>query len=590
MNSTSEWLSSPIGRRRAARAGLFGALIAALATLPWLGVGTLWDNSETAYGEIVRELMQRGDAIILHFNGRPWFVHPPLYFWIAACCADLFHRTTFALRLPSAIATILMSAVLGAFVARRLTTRPARYAGVILATMLLQAILGRLALMDALLDAALLGTTTAWARAIMPIGSNAARGGALIVGAIVAGLGVLAKGPIAVLLPLLILIPWALWERGIGGIVTPPRRAMPIAVAAFCAIVAPWYLAVTIAGDGGGIAEHLLHYTFGRYVGTIENQTGPIWYYLPVALLGVFPWTGYLIAALWRVATRRRLLQSADTRGMLTRLSLCWLLVPLIFFSFAQTKLPSYLAPALPGAAILIALWLDEALLAGRRRALLVTLTLPVFLALVLVGMQHFATGNHLGPAFASLHGDALTFVCLILGGALVTGLTILRRSSAPYAPFALVVGMIAAYLYLAGVTLPKAEAFKPIPPLATVISRLYHAGDFVAIQGVSGENALLYYATQPPLLVLDSPNSPAHAAENDPALLLCQPNRVFLVGPTERPNPDPTYGRRRRVLARAGKDTLFLFDGPGCAMPTERTTPRRPRSLDSRSSVTVRR
>ena len=78
------------------RAALVGALVAALATLPGLGAGTLWDNSETAYGEVAREILIAHDWIVMHFNGAPWFVQPPLYFWIAAAFASLLGPTELA--------------------------------------------------------------------------------------------------------------------------------------------------------------------------------------------------------------------------------------------------------------------------------------------------------------------------------------------------------------------------------------------------------------------------------------------------------------------------------------------------------------
>ena len=89
---------------RAARAALIGAVVAALITLPGLGVGTLWDNSETAYGEVAREILLTHDWIVMHLNGVPYFVQPPLYFWLGAAFSLLFGPTALALRLPSALA------------------------------------------------------------------------------------------------------------------------------------------------------------------------------------------------------------------------------------------------------------------------------------------------------------------------------------------------------------------------------------------------------------------------------------------------------------------------------------------------------
>src|SRR5437016_11951834 len=109
------------------RAALIGAAIAALTTIPGLGSGTLWDNSETAYGEVAREIFLAHDWVVLHLNGSPWFVQPPLYFWLAAICAKIFGVTSFALRLPAALATIAMGAMTAYAVARQVGMRAGIY-------------------------------------------------------------------------------------------------------------------------------------------------------------------------------------------------------------------------------------------------------------------------------------------------------------------------------------------------------------------------------------------------------------------------------------------------------------------------------
>ena len=126
--------------------------IAALAVLPGLRIGTLWDNSETIYGEVAREILISHDPVVMHFNGEPWFVQPPLYFWVAALFAKLFGVTSFAFRLPSALATIAMVAGMALRVARARGERAALFTALVASTMLMMAILGRLAIMDAMLD------------------------------------------------------------------------------------------------------------------------------------------------------------------------------------------------------------------------------------------------------------------------------------------------------------------------------------------------------------------------------------------------------------------------------------------------------
>jgi 4-amino-4-deoxy-L-arabinose transferase-like glycosyltransferase len=540
------------GRLARLRAALFGALVAALITLPGLGTGTLWDNSETAYGEVAREILLSHDAIVMHLNGAAWFVQPPFFFWLAALSAQLFGGTSLAYRLPSALATIVMSASLAVFVRRYLPARSARYTALILSTMLMQAVLGRLAVMDALLDACVMVTILAWARS------------SYVIGAIAAAIGVLTKGPVALLVPVLVLLAWGLWERRYRQLVMPPPFAIVIAVFAFCAIAAPWYLLMGTAEGSHGLGELIVHYSFGRYLGIIEKQSGPFYYYLPVLILGIFPWTPFLFPAMADAFSPRLNERHGPQRASLLRLGVVWTLVPTIFFSFAKTKLPNYLAVALPGTALLCGVWLDDAVRRSRRSVFWAAMTLPIFIALLGVAIVIFARNNELSGALKALTSDATAFLLALFCGSAACVYALTWPSRARLSPYLLGLGTIAAMLIIALSALPKAEAFKPIPQLAAVIRREWRPGDLVALQGVNGENSLVFY-TAPPVAILDSPDTGASSPQSDPALVLCSAPRIFLVAPLKRPIPDPTYGRPRRLIAHALKDGLFLIDGPLC-------------------------
>ena len=101
-------------RKGPTQAAWIGAIVAALITLPGLWVGTLWDNSETAYGEVAREILLTHDWVVMHFNSVPYFVQPPLYFWLGRRFAlilgvDARWRCGFR----SALATIALGAFTG---------------------------------------------------------------------------------------------------------------------------------------------------------------------------------------------------------------------------------------------------------------------------------------------------------------------------------------------------------------------------------------------------------------------------------------------------------------------------------------------
>ena len=265
-----------------------------------------------AYGEVAREILLTGNWIVMHLNGAPWYIQPPLYFWIAAIFAKIFGVGEFALRLPSALATIAMAAATGYVVARVATERAAILATTILSTALMQAVVGRLAIMDALLDLAVTFAILAWFGAV-----RTGNAGWWYAGVASLALGTLAKGPVAPVVALLVVVPWMLWERTAGRRIYGVSWPHAIGGAAlFVAIVGPWAYFLERAAGPIAFSEMLGHYTVGRYLGTIENQSGPIVYYVPVLILGFFPWIPYLVPAVvegWKEAR-------AQSGGSLARL------------------------------------------------------------------------------------------------------------------------------------------------------------------------------------------------------------------------------------------------------------------------------
>lgn len=522
------------------RAAVVGAVVGALATLPGLGSGTLWDNSETIYGEVAREIALGSGWIIMHLNGHPWFVQPPLYFWIAAILAHALGLTTFVLRLPSALATIAMGAAIAYALAARVSERAGVFASITLSTSLMQAVIGRLAIMDALLNLTVMLAIFAWFRAL-----ESGRDRYYVYGAIAAAFGFLAKGPVAPAVALLVIVPYAYWSR--GSVRAPRPRTWIVSIAVFVAIIVPWLVALGSRAGISSIVELIGHYTFGRYTGVIENQSGPVWYYVPVLILGFFPWIAFVPPAFAYGVERVR-------SEPLWRLGFVWTIAPLLFFSFAQTKLPNYVALSLPGLALVTGLYFEAIVRKGASRsAIVAAAVVPVTIAMLAIAIRIFSLNNRLTAAVAVAVPPLLAAAIAIFVGSLITALLVARKTTLSFAPYALAAAMLAAVDVLAVAVLPHAEAFKPIPQLAAVIDRERRAGDVVAIQGVSGSNALVFY-TQPGVIEV-----------NDPRRMICSAPRLWLVAPRARPAVDPTYGRSRREVTAAAKAALFLYYGPTC-------------------------
>jgi 4-amino-4-deoxy-L-arabinose transferase-like glycosyltransferase len=546
-----------------ARAAWFGAVVAALITLPGLWVGTLWDNSETAYGEVAREILLTHDWVVMHLNGVPYFVQPPLYFWLGAISAFVFGTNAFALRLPSALATIAMGALTGYAVARQVGTRVGVYAAVILSTSLMQAVIGRLAIMDALLDLAVAMTIFWWFRSL-----ETGRGRYAVYGWIAAGGGFLAKGLVAPVIAILVIVPVYFWNRrheapkplALGGWIA--------GVVAFLAIVLPWPIALYSHYQLYPFVQLIGEYTIGRYTGVVENQSGPVWYYLPVIILGFFPWIAFLpMAVVYGIHELR--VAPTQPQARLVRLSFVWIVMPLLFFTFARTKLPNYVALEFPALAVIAALYFDAVVRKGVTRSAVVSAaTVPVTIGALAFAMAIFTLKNRFTVEVAGAIPALFGIAVAIFAGSLLTALLVARARSARFAPYALALAALIAADVLAVGVLPRAEAYKPVPRLAALIERERRPGDAVAIQNVSGGNALLFY-THPVVQVLASFNDGDPQSDGvDPHSFICGEPRAWIIVPAVASAYDPSYGRRRQVVAIDRKAALLLYDGPPCATP----------------------
>jgi 4-amino-4-deoxy-L-arabinose transferase-like glycosyltransferase len=544
------------------RAAFLGALFAALVTLPGLGLGTLWDNSETAYGEVAREVLLSHDWLVMHLNGEPWFVQPPLYFWIAALFAKVFGVGAFAMRLPSALATVAMGGAVGYAAARIAGGRAGAYAAIILSTSLMQAIVGRLAIMDALLDLAVTAAILWWFRAFEPARSPDAldarkRAAAFVCGAAALGLGTLAKGPVAPVIVVLVVTVWLIWERLAHSPVVAPKPAIVlVAGLVFAAVALPWFALLFARVGPGATSELIGHYTVGRYTGVIENQRGPWFYYVPVLILGFFPWIAFVPMGVVRA------FQAARTAGGgLARLALVWTVLPLVFFSLAQTKLPNYIALIFPALAIVVGMWFAQvSRSADRRPALISAAVVPLTVGCIAFAIVAFGRSNQL--AIGAVGPQLVTLAVGMLAGSLVVMLSLARPASRAAAPYLLALTSLVLVYFIVFVGEPVAERLKPIAPMAAIIDAQREPGDIVAIRGVSGGNGLIFY-TAPGVRSIDP--------DDDRSFLqtVCAAGTAFIV--TRRADVEMLEALAKRVnrtvtsLDANGRTVLVRVDGGPC-------------------------
>ncbi len=442
-------------RRLARRAGLRAAawpLLLAAAILAGfflnLGAMPLFDVDEGAFGEATREMLERGDYISTWLNGQPRFDKPILIYWLQAASVTLFGLNEFALRLPSALAASAWVLAIFAFARRSLDRDTAHAAAFIAACTAGVGVIGRGAIADALLNLFL-------ALAMFDIVRYAcdARPARRRRAFFWIGLGLLTKGPVALLVPgAASLLAFALqrrtrdWLRAVGD---------PVGWAILLAVAAPWYLLEYGRRGDAFVAGFFMRHNVERFMAPLQGHGGGLLYYLPAILLLLLPFTGLFLRTLPGL---RRMRETP-----LGTFLWCWFLFVFLFFSLAGTKLPHYL---LYGATPLFILMAQQrAALRSRLLAFMPPLlllgtvaALPWLLQRLAPGIRNPYVREALGQG--EVFGAGWQFSAAVLLGA---GLALaLWRGAAPW-PRLAACGLLCS-LALGGLLLPAAAALQQAP------------------------------------------------------------------------------------------------------------------------------
>ena len=320
------------------RATLLLLLLVASLLLLRLGAVPLLGPDEPRYSRVAVEMQRASAWVRPTLQGEPWLEKPPLYYWLAGSAFRYLGETEAAARLPSLAALVLLTGATALFGARLYGSAAGLHAGFVAGTSLLPFAYGRAASMDMLLAAFVTVAIGFYALRLVGIAGPTA----VVAGAAAAGVAALAKGPLGLLLPALVVFGFLLstreWRR---------LRELfgPLSILAFLVVAAPWYVAILRDQGDRFVAVFLLNHNVQRFSSTIHNHPGPPWYYLPVLLVGLFPWSGLAVPGLVRLAPRE---------SRVDRFVLLWLLLPLAFFSLAASKLPGYILPCVPPLAILM--------------------------------------------------------------------------------------------------------------------------------------------------------------------------------------------------------------------------------------------
>jgi 4-amino-4-deoxy-L-arabinose transferase-like glycosyltransferase len=323
----------------------------AAVTLPNLGAPGLWDIDEGNNLEAAREMHEAGTGIVPTFNYELRVDKPVLLYWLQIASFSVAGVNEWASRLPSALAALAAVLVTYELGRRMFGSAAGLLAGVMLASAVMFCAASHFANPDSLLDAFTVLALFAFWRgyrkgAPLPFGC---------VGA-VAGLGMLAKGPVGLVLPAAVSFIFLAWQRELRRL-ADPRLAR--GVLTFLLVAAPWYVWVGVETKGQWLKGFFWDHNVMRFSRTMENHGGGLYYYAVALLVGFAPWSVFLGPAAWGAARDRRV-GDGDRDRAAVRFLLCWIAVYLVCFSAARTKLPNYVLPAYPAVAVLTGRALDR--------------------------------------------------------------------------------------------------------------------------------------------------------------------------------------------------------------------------------------
>lgn len=450
---------------------VFLGLAITIFYLCWLGSYPLFTPDEGRYSEVAREMMASGDYITPRVNGVPFLDKPALYYWLQALAMHLFGVTEWSLRLFPALFGIL--GCLATYITGR--NLFSRRTGLISATILATTPLffGGSHYADLNMEVAVFISTTLFCIINGLVSEGKKQRGFFIAAYIFAAGAFLTKGLIGIAFPGIITLLWIILLNRWDAL---KKASLGTGLIIFSALAFPWYVLAQLAN------ANFLHFFFvtqqvSRFLSaeTFNNPT-PAWFYLPIVLIGFFPWTIFLIQALCKniglVIHSRK-----ENAAML--FFLLWFVVIFGFFSIPHSKTVGYIFPVFPTLAILVGHYLALRYEQPAHRAIYWAVGNFVILSLVLGGILiTLPRLDILSNVTATLYPYLYTFATIFIVAAGLSILCIKRKTLLPLillcavcsGTFLLILTKNAAYLNI-----------NSAKPLTTYLQPMLHPQDEVA-------------------------------------------------------------------------------------------------------------
>jgi 4-amino-4-deoxy-L-arabinose transferase-like glycosyltransferase len=336
---------------------LWVGLLSWIAFFHRLGDIGLLDETEPLFVEAARQMWEIKDWVTPYFNGTPRFDKPPLIYWLMSLSFQGFGISEWSARLPSALAgSTIVGMLFGVLDGRRGRTRWLPYLGSAIGALNLEMVFfGRTGYSDMVLNACFMGSLLAFFCGYCELENHVRRRSWYLLCFALWGLGALTKGPVAIVLPGAIIAIFL----GLTGNFGKVSRELPwkSGLLLMLGIALPWYVLV-IQQHGSAFTDAFLGFhNVQRFTQVVNRHAGPWYYHFVVLGVGLLPWSIVLPGAIFRTIKTSRSLPRPAHLGLL---ALIWWCVVMGFFTIAATKYVTYSLPAVPAAAILIALWWER--------------------------------------------------------------------------------------------------------------------------------------------------------------------------------------------------------------------------------------
>lgn len=470
---------------RSSRHTLLAALLLA-AILPYflnLGVSSIWDANEAFYAQTPREMMDAGDYVTPTFNFQLRMNKPVLSYWNVAASYSLFGVSEWSERLPIAAGAVVIIATafgLGRLIGGSLA---GLLAAAVLATSPRLLLLARRIIIDIHI--------TMWTGLILlcfALAETSPRRRRLYLCLmyVAAGFGVLTKGPVAVFLPAVVFFVYLASQKRLGDL---RHMMLPTGAIISLAIAVPWYYLLYREYGWEYIGSFIFGENLGRYAEAVGEQSRGVFFYLPVMLADLFPWSFLIPLALWWAVR-------AGRQHRVARLLVVWIAVIVVFFSLSGTKEDLYILPIVPAEAALIGAMVASAVEQGSRPVAWLTGATAVVLAVTgAVALWTFAVAHRY-----SLEGAVFVGATAFAGG--VIAIVWLQRRSL-FASMATMVSSLVVILWCVVIcTLPDFERYKPVRPFSDIIRARASVGAIVGSYKFSLPS-MVFYLNRPVMEVV---------------------------------------------------------------------------------------